>query len=172
LPECLDDTSSVRVDTGEVLALALTALEDTIDVCGGCIVGATNTVVDVLAEVRAVLAGWVTGFDTEDITAHEVVPFDNLLERILLAAIAGEGIAEHQTTKWVSSLIGTVGIEFTSRITCLDVDEVLSDVAGNLDIILCAHELDASEGPGGDKTRTATWLGAPGDRFTFGVTDD
>jgi hypothetical protein len=45
-------------------------------------------------------------------------------------------------------------------------------VAGNLDIILCAHELDASKGPSGDKTRTATWLGAPGDRFTFGVTDD
>ena len=60
-----------RVDTREVLVIALARFEDPVLGVIGCIVGTTDTVVNVLAELGGVRAGRVAGLEAELVAAHE-----------------------------------------------------------------------------------------------------
>lgn len=164
----LNGTSGISVDTGEVLALAKAALEDTISIGSRSVVLATDTIKDVLAVVGSIGASGIASLETEGVSTHEVVPFDGLDE----ATTVGPGIGEKETTKWVTTLISTVGVEFSSRVISLNVDQVLLDETSDLDIVGGPDELDTSEGTVGDATSTISGLGAPGNALTLNVTDE
>ena len=51
---------------------------------------------------------------------HDVlVPLDDLLEVVLVSAVAGEGVGEEQSTKGVTALISTVRVHLSSRVVGL-----------------------------------------------------
>lgn len=162
----LNGTSSVSVDTGEVLVFTEAALEDTILIGSGSIVLAADTVKDVLAEVSSVGTSRIASLEAENTSTHEVVPFDSLGEA------STPGIGEEETTEWVTTLISTVGVEFSSRVISLDVDELLLDEASDLNVVGGLHELDTSEGTVWDTTSAITGLCAPGNALTLNVTDE
>ena len=64
-------TRSIGVDTGEILIIAKAGFESAVLSVVGGIVGAADTVVDVLAEVGGIGVGWVAGFEAECVGAHE-----------------------------------------------------------------------------------------------------
>jgi hypothetical protein len=159
-------TSSISVDTGEVLVITEAAQEGTIDVGGGSIVLATDTIEDVLAVVGGVSTCGVASLEAEGSSTHEVVPFDGLDE------VTSEGLGEEEGTEGVTTLISTVRVEFTSRVIRGNVDELLLDETGDLDVVGGLHELETSDGTLGDDTGTITRLCAPSDTLTLDVTDE
>jgi len=60
-------------------------------VCG-CYAVTTDAIVYVLAVLRRVGDSRVTNFEAEHIRAHVIVPLDNLLVAVVVAAIARERI--------------------------------------------------------------------------------
>ena len=61
------------INTREVLVFTLTHLEGTIFSLIGCIVGTSNTIIDVLAVVRSMVirTSRITDFETEGVATHE-----------------------------------------------------------------------------------------------------
>ena len=88
----------------------MASLEDTIDVGSRSIELATNTIKDVLAIVSGISTSGVTALQTEDTGAHEVVPFDDLLEGLVIAVVGRESVREKKTTKRVTTLISSVRV--------------------------------------------------------------
>jgi len=126
-----------RVDAREVLICAEAAQKGTILVGSWGIVFAANTIVDVLAIFGSVRTSRVASLQTEDTTTHEagelgvravwagwkmeignaLVPLDDLDE------VGGvERLGEDETTEGVTTLVGTVGVHFTSSVIGSDVD--------------------------------------------------
>jgi len=159
-------TCGISVDTWEVLVVTEAAQEGTIDIGSGGIVLATDTIEDVLAVVGGVSTCGVASLEAEGSSTHEVVPFDGLLVTIT------PGVGEQEGTERVTTLIGTVRVEFTSRVISSDVDELLLDEAGDLDVVGSLHELETSDGTLGDDTGTIARLCAPSDTLTLDVTDE
>lgn len=75
----LDLTVGIGVDAREVLVVTVANLECTVLGVVGSVVGTSNTVVNVLAVVGSVGTSRVTDLEAENVTTHEVVPFDDLL---------------------------------------------------------------------------------------------
>lgn len=159
-------TSSIGVDTWEVLVVTEAAQEGTIDIGSGGIVLATDTIKDVLAVVGGVGTRGVASLEAESSSTHEVVPFDGLDHT------STPGVGEEETTEGVTTLIGTVGVELSSGVGGVNVDEVLLDEASDLDVVGGLHELETGDGTLGDDTGTISGLGAPGDTLTLDVTDE
>ena len=67
------DLAVLGVSTGEVLVITLARLEGTVLGVVGSVVVATDTIVDVLAEVGSVGAVGVAGLEAEGVAAHEAV---------------------------------------------------------------------------------------------------
>jgi len=160
------------INTGEVLVLALARDEGSVLSSVGCVVGAADTVVDVLAELGSIRTGGVANLETELTATHEIVPFDDLLEGVVVAVVAGEAVRVDQASKRVTTQVGTMGIQFTTRVTVFDVNESLLDEADDLHIIGRPHELDTGEGALGYEPGTATRLGAPGNFLAFSIGDE
>jgi len=161
------------VNTGRILAFTFAGLEDAVDVSSGGVVLAANTIKDVLAKLSSPRAGGVAELHAENVGTHEVVPLKHLLEVVASGSrILGEVVRVHEATKRVAALVSTMRVELASSIISLDVDEVLVDVAGHLNVVGGLDEGDASDGTSRDNTSTAAGLSAPGNRFTFGVTDE
>jgi hypothetical protein len=161
-----NDTISTSVDTWEVLVVTEAAQEDIVNIGGGGVVLAADTIKDVLAVVGGVSTCGVASLEAELTSTHKVVPFDGLLE------VASPGVGEEEGTKGVSSLIGTVGVEFSSRVVRGNVNETLVDETSDLDVVGGLQELDTGQSTSGDDTSTIAGLCAPGDGFTLGVTDE
>jgi hypothetical protein len=123
-----DDLTADSVDTREVLRFTLAAFECAVNICSRSIELATDTIEDVFAEFGSVGACWVTSFQAEDLSTHEVVPFNSL---DVVAIRAGQGITEEKATERVTTLISTMGVEFSSRIVGLDVNQFLFDVSND-----------------------------------------
>jgi len=154
------------IDTREILVVTKARFEDTfLSVVRG-IVGTTNTVVDVFTEVCSIWTGGVTSFETELLSTHEIVPFDNLLVGVVISA---PGCRIEKTAERVSSSISTVGIQFPSRIARFDVNLALVDEPNDLNVIGCPHELDTLKRTGRNGTSATTRLRAPCNFLTFGV---
>jgi hypothetical protein len=164
------DTSSISVNTGEVLVVTEAAQEGTIDVGSGGIVLAANTIENVLAVIGGASTCGVASLEAKDSSTHKVVPFDGL--DVLGASGGTERLGEQEGTERVTTLISTVGIELSSGITSGNVDEGLVDVASDLNVVGCLQELDTSESALGDDTSTVAWLRAPCDTLTLDVTDE
>lgn len=92
---------------------------------------ASNTVVNVLAVVGGIGSGGVACFEAELTTTHEIVPLNGLDVHVGITVGGGESITEEESTERVASLIGTVGVKFTSVIIGGDVNENLVDVSGD-----------------------------------------
>jgi len=167
-----DNTIGTSVNTGEVLRITLAAFKGTIDVGGGSVELAADTIKDVFAVFSSVGARWVASLQAELVSTHEVVPFDGLDVVVGVAIRGREGVGEEEGTERVTTLVSTVRVEFSSTIISLDVDEFLVDVTSDLDVVGSLHELETSDGASWDQTGTVAWFGAPSDTFTFNVADE
>ena len=135
----------------------------------GGIVGASDTVVDVLAEVGSVGTSGVANLEAEHATAHEVVPLDDLLVSVVVATRPSSGVDE--TAEGVTTEIRTVGIKFSSVVISGEVDEGLVNETNDLDVVWGRHKLNTLEGIGRDEASAMTGLSAPGDFLLFRVSD-
>ena len=122
-----------------------------------------------LAEVSSVGARRVANLEAERATAHEVVPLDDLLITVVVAVRPSGGIDE--TAEGVTTEIGTVGVELSSEVIRLEVDEGLVDKTDDLDVVWGPHKLNTLESTSGDETRAMTRLSAPRDFLLFRLTD-
>ena len=123
-----------------------------------------------LAEFCGIGASRVTGLETEDVAAHEVVPLDDLLIRVVVAVRPSGRI--HETPKRVTTKVGAVGIELSTGVTWLDVDETLVNETDDLDVVWGLHKLDTPEGTSGNETSATTRLGTPSNFLPFGIGDE
>ena len=96
-----------------------------------------------------------------------LVPLDHLL--IIVLVITTPSIREEETSKGVSSEIGTMRVHLASRIIGSEVDEGLVDKTDDLDVVGGPHELNALESATGDEASSMTGLGAPRDSFVFSL---
>jgi hypothetical protein len=164
-----DNTVSASVDTWEVLVVTSAAQEDIVNIGSGGIVGATDTIKDVLAVVGGVSTCGVASLEAELSSTHKVVPFDGL--DVVGSTSGAKGLGEEEGTERVSSLISTVGVEFSSRIIGSEVNVLLGDITSDLDVVGGLDELDTRQGTSGDDTSTIAGLCAPSDGFTLSVSN-
>jgi len=165
---CLDQTAGIGVDAGEVLIFTIARLEGAVFGVVWGIESASDTVVDVFAEVSSVGASGVASLETESVTTHEVVPLDDLL---VIGLAARPGVGEDDTAEGVTAEVGAVGIELSSIVIGGHVNEGLVDETDNLDVVWGLHELNTLEGTSGDEASAVTGLGAPGNILMFRLTD-
>lgn len=160
----LDLAGGVGVDTWEVLVVTLARLKRAVLGVVGSIVGASDTIEDMLAVVGSMCTCRVAGLETEGATTHEVVPFDYLLV-IVVAVRPGGGV--EKAAKGIATEVGTVRVKLSSIVIRGEVNEGLVDETDNLDVVGGLHELNTLKGASGDETTTVTGLGAPGDFLLF-----
>ena len=166
-------TAILNVDTRGVLAFTLTRLEDTLRIVTGSIVRATDTIVDVLAKLSGTRASRIADLEAELASAHEVVPLMDLLVVVAtLVGVGGEVVGVDETAEGVTTLVSAMGIEFTSRVVGLEVDEWLVQGTGDLNIVGGTHEGDAGDATLRDDAGAVTGLRAPSNHLTLGVGDD
>lgn len=121
------------------------------------------------AELSGLGSGRVTCFDAEDVGAHEVVPFDNLLECFVVSSVGWEGVGEDETSEGISSLISTMRVHLASTIIRLDVNKRLVNMPNDLNICRGLHKLNTGKRAGRDDPRPTPWFGTPGDSLAFSV---
>lgn len=147
----------------------LTRLECTVLGVVGGIVCASDTIIDVLAVVGGVGTSGITDLEAEDATTHEIVPLDDLLVAIIVSV--RPPIRVDKTAEGVSTEVSTVGIELSSAVVSLEVDQRLVDETDDLKVVGSPHELNTLKSASGDQTGTMPRLGAPSDFLSFRVTD-
>jgi len=162
----LDLAVCIGVYAGEVLVVALATLECTVLGVVRGVVGASDTVVDMLAEVCSVGTSGVTNLEAENVTTHEIVPFDDLL---VVAVSVRPTSRVYETTEGVATEVSAMGVQLSSSIIGHEVDEGLVDETNDLEVVRSPHKLNTLEGASGDETSTVTGLGAPGDFQRFRV---
>jgi len=165
----LDLAGGVGVDTGEVLVITLAGLECAVLGVVGSIVGASDTIEDMLAVVGSMGTGRVADLEAEDVTTHEVVPFNYLLVTVVVAVRPGGGV--DQATERIATEVGTMRVKLSSEVIRGEVNEGLVDETDNLDVVGGLHELNTLKSARGDETTTVTRLGAPGDFLLFRVSN-
>jgi len=130
------------------------------------IIRASDTIVDVLAEVGSIGSCRVADFKTELISTHEIVPFNNLFESVIVAAPCSR---VNQPAKRVATKVSAVGVKLTAEVVRGNVDEALIDESNNLDVSRSSHELHTIECTRRDDPSATAGFGAPSDLFTFSV---
>jgi len=155
------------VDTGVVGILGVAGLKDVVLSIVGSVVGASDSVEDMLAIVGRVGASGVTGFEAEGIGTYEVGPLDHLN----VSTTATERVGEHDTSHRVTTEISTVGVHLTTVVIRRHVEFGLVDEAHGLDVVRGLQELDTSQGASGNETGTVARLAAPGNHLAFDFTD-
>jgi len=171
LGEGLDSAGRVGVNSWGILVITVAHSELALGVSSGSHHVAANAIENVVAVLGRVCYCRVTGLEAEDGRAHVVVPFDDLLVAVVVAAVAGESVGVYETTKWVTTEISSVGVQLASTIIGLHANIGLVDGADNLDVPRCLQDLNTSEGSGGHDTGAMPSFCAPGDGLTLGVGD-
>ena len=159
------------VNTREVLVVTQASLESTVLSIVWCIVSTTDTIVDVLAVVSGVCTSWITDFEAEGVSTHEVVPLNSLGVGVVVAVRCVESVRVNETTQWVTTEISTVGVKFSSVVIRGQVKHGLVEEGDDLEVRRGLEELDTGDSTGGDQASAVAGLGAPCDFLTFGVTD-
>jgi hypothetical protein len=150
------------------LVVTITRSEGTVLGIVGSVVGTTNSIEDVLAEICSMCASRVTSLETESMATHEVMPFNDLLE---VVGVTAESIGIEETTERVTTEISTMRVEFTSCVRILQVNLGLINEADNLNVVGSPHELNALEGASREDTGAVTGLGAPGNLKLLGFSN-
>lgn len=167
-----DDTISAGEDTDGVHVVTVADLEDVRSVSSGGDEVAASQIKDVVAELLGVGDRRVTDLEAELLRAHEVVPFDDLLEGVVVAVVGGEGVRVDQATERVATLVSTVGVHFTTAIGLVDVDVLLEKGTSNENVGGGLEELDTGQGSSGHGTGAVARLGAPGNSLSLLVADE
>jgi hypothetical protein len=97
------------------------------------------------------------------------VPLYHLL--VVVLVVTAPSIRVNETTKGISSEVGTVRVHLTSIVVGLEVDEGLVDEADDLDVVGGSHKLNTSESATGDEASAVTGFGTPRDGLVLGLTD-
>jgi hypothetical protein len=164
-----DDLAIAGIDTRIILVISKARFENTFLGIVGGIVGTTNAVIYVFTKVRSVGTGGVACFKAELAATHEVVPFDDLLVRVVILTPSSR---INKTTQRVSSHVSAMRIQFSSSIVRYQIDESLVNEPNDLDVIGSSHKLNALEGTRGNGARPPARLGAPCYFLAFGVGDE
>ena len=125
----LDFAAWIGVYAGEVLVVTLARFERAILGVVGCVVGASNTVVNMLTVVGSVGTSRVTDLEAENATAHEIVPLDNLL---VTAVPARPTSRVDKTAERVATQVSAVRVKLSSIVISLEVDQGLVDETNDL----------------------------------------
>jgi len=165
----LDNAGRVGIDTREILVISVTRSELSGLRLVRSVVGAADTIVNVLAEVCCVCSCGVASLQAELTATHEVMPFNDLFEGVVIA-LAESGRVE-QAAERVSTEVGSVRVKFASGIISGQVDLGLVNETNDLDVIRSPHELNTQESTRGNNTGTISGLGTPRHLELFGVTD-
>jgi hypothetical protein len=164
----LDGTTRIGVDAREILVFTLARLECTVLGIVGGIVGASNTVEDVLAVVGSVGTGRITNLEAENATTHEIVPLNDLFVVVVSARPCSR---VDETAEGITTEIGAVGVQLSTKVIRLEVDQWLIDETNDLDVVRSLRVLNTLEGASGNETSAMTGLGAPRHFFAFRITD-
>lgn len=161
-----DDLAVAGVDTRVILVISKARFKYTSLRGIWGVVSTTNPVVNVFTKVCSIGTGRITSFKAELATAHEVVPFNDLLVSIVVIA-PSRRVGE--TTEGVSSHVSAVGIQFSSGIVRYQIDLGLVDEPNDLDVIWRPHKLDTLEGASGNRASPPARLSAPCYFLTFRI---
>lgn len=129
------------------------------------VVGAANTIEDVLAVLSSVRLRRVASLEAESVSAHEVVPFNCLNRR---SSPCGR---EHDTTHRITTEVGTMRVHFTTIVTGLHIYLGLVNEPDDLNVVRGLQVLQTSNGFSRNETCAVARLGAPSDHFAFNVTN-
>ena len=121
------DLSIRGINTREILTVAQAALKHIRSICGGGIILAPDTIVNMFAIVGGIRTARVACFQAELSSTHEIVPFNGLDVIVGVPIGCGEGVGEKQSAERVSALISAVRVQFSSIVSCGKVDEGLVD---------------------------------------------
>jgi hypothetical protein len=166
----LDDTVG-SVDTNGVHVVALAGLEDTFCVSGRGNEAASGFIIDVVAVDLRTSNGGIAGLEAEHVRAQEIVPFDNLLEGVVVTIVAGESVGVNERTEGVATLISAVGVHLTTLILCVDVDILLVHSSNNENVCRGPEELHTGQRALGNDTSTMSRRGAPGHSLGLSISD-
>jgi len=164
-----DNTVGTGIDTRVILVITQASLEHVRSVRSGSIVGATDLVVDVVAEECRVGVVGVACLEAEHSGTHEVMPINSLDVVAGVVVALREGIGPDASTDGVAQSIGTPGVELSSGVIGSDVDAGLVDDTRDLDVGRSDEELGASDSAGGHHTGAVGGGGTPGDHATLDI---
>lgn len=102
---------SASVNSGEILIVTVTRLEDVRLVGSRSVVVTADTVIDVLAKISSICTCGVASLEAELASTHEVVPLNDLLKA------ASEVLGEDEAAHWIPETISTVRVHFSSIIS-------------------------------------------------------
>jgi hypothetical protein len=150
------------VDTHGEIIIGVAVLVGTGVVVGGDVPVATHLVVDVVAVLGSITANAST--DAEFSVRDERCPLVVLNTR-------AEGVTVEKSTSRVATTVSTTVIEFSSRVTLLDVQLGEVTDTSNLNVVRSLDEVNTLEGSVGDSTSTAARLGAPCNSLMLSIAD-
>ena len=156
-------TGGIGVDARELSILTQAGLESAVFDIGGGVPTTSDTVQGISAVGNGVGASRVTDLHAKNVTTHEVGPLGGLDIR------AGESGGKHETSKGVTTEIGTVGIELSAGVVRQKVDFGLVEHTGNQEVVWGLYKLDTLEGTSGYETSAVTGLGTPGNFGPFRI---
>lgn len=121
---------------------SLTNLVGTVGSIVWGIVQAPDTIIDMLAKSLRIRLSVITDFCAELVTAYEVSPVLSLLISRVVAVVGGESVGIHKSSNGVTTAVLSSRVEFTSKITVLNVDLGLVKEAYDLDVPRALDELN------------------------------
>jgi len=154
--------SRSTINTHRKIVIGFARFEYARIVIGRHVPVAAHLVIDMLAVLPSV--GASASAEAKFGVTHEAGPF-------CVLEVGAEGIAIDKTANGVTVAVSTMRIQFTTRITLLDIDLGEITDASNLDIVLGANEVNAFESAVGNDTRAPAALSAPGNFVLLCVAD-
>jgi len=164
----LDGTGSICINARIVLIITLARCKAAVLSVVRGIVKAADTIKDVLAKVCSMCTCGIASLQAKGTTTHEIVPFNDLL---ICAVVAAPRSRVEETSERITSEVGTVGIQLTTKVVRRQIDLSLVNKTNNLDVVRSPHELDTSESTRRNHASAMTGLRAPSDFFLFSVTN-
>lgn len=159
------DLAILGVGADKVHVVTLADLEDAILSVVGGVIGATDTVVLVLAVEVVVGAGGVANLHAELASADEEMPADDLLNSVT------EGAGVYKATNRVTTEVKTERVHLSSVVCSDHVNLGLVQEASDLDVVGSLNPLKTGEGSLGDNTTSVTILGTPSHHLAFNFTN-
>jgi hypothetical protein len=121
------------------------------------VVGAANTIEDVLAVMSSVRFRRVASLEAESVSAHEVGPFNCLNWG---SSPCGR---EHDTTHRITTEVGTMGVHFTTIVTNCHIYLALVNEPDDLNVVRGLQVLQTGNGFSRNEACAVARLGTPSD---------
>jgi len=131
------------IDARDVHGIGVAYFKDAILSSVGHVVRYTDTIEGILAVASRIGASRVANLECGDITTNKHIP---LLDLVYSLVICAEMCGIHQCAHGISVQILPVGIQFTTKVLCVDVDVDLIYESDDLHIIRVVEHLNTGEG--------------------------